>query len=341
MWRPFWPKGGLMIEWYTFKPIDTLFFKGAQPMEIGQNHTASAIFPPAPQTISGALRTAYLKQNNVSFTDYNHGDVKPDVHLAIGKSGQKAPFQVIGPLFLYKKTVFVPTPYHWYTDKNLEKSENTIPIYKAKPLNTTNQVFKACNTQLLWAKGKSSELKTLGGQWMTKDLLLTQENQVTLLATLPNNECLTKTILDQSAFYSTEQRTGIALKSDRQVREGCLYSFTHYRLAPEVVLFFGVTQKLDLASNGVMMLGGEKRFGHYEKCSVDIMELRAENSQCFMALSAVESTKELDECLMAAGRPLYRGGWDMHKRFHKPLTGFYPAGSVFNKNLGDNFVALL
>ena len=54
------------MDWYKFNPVDTLFFRGAEPMIMGENHTVSHVFPPPAHTLSGALRTAVLIQNGIS-----------------------------------------------------------------------------------------------------------------------------------------------------------------------------------------------------------------------------------------------------------------------------------
>ena len=71
-----WLKEVEIMEWYKFFPVDTLYFKGADPMVMGENHTASYIFPPPAHTISGALRTAVLLQNGVSIKDYSSDERK-------------------------------------------------------------------------------------------------------------------------------------------------------------------------------------------------------------------------------------------------------------------------
>jgi len=66
---------------------------------MGENHTASVIFPPPAHTIQGALRTAVLREYDLHPADYNHGNYAEDhpVVSAIGRSGEESPFQVVGP----------------------------------------------------------------------------------------------------------------------------------------------------------------------------------------------------------------------------------------------------
>ena len=76
-----------MNNWYQFTPVDTLYFKGAEPMNLGENHTASHVFPPPAHTLSGALRTAVLVQNKISFDNYGNGRAPAEIYEAIGRQG--------------------------------------------------------------------------------------------------------------------------------------------------------------------------------------------------------------------------------------------------------------
>jgi len=105
------------MDWYTFNPVDTLFFKGAEPMNLGENHTASANFPPPVQTITGALRTAVLMQNGISIEDYYKNNIDGDILTLIGPADKEAAFCVVGPLFQENNITFVPAPYSWFIEK--------------------------------------------------------------------------------------------------------------------------------------------------------------------------------------------------------------------------------
>jgi len=88
-----------MSEWYRFEPQDTLFFRGAEPAVMGESHSASFNFPPPPQTMAGALRTAVLVQNDIGFRDYKNGTCRAEILAAIGKAGEESPFGILGPFF--------------------------------------------------------------------------------------------------------------------------------------------------------------------------------------------------------------------------------------------------
>lgn len=319
-----------MTDWYTFAPQDTLYFRGAEPSNMGESHTASMIFPPPAHTIAGALRTAVLVQNKISLNDYNDGNNLSDrtsIIDAIGTSGEDSPFGILGPLFLRGEKVWVPCPFIWFSEVT-STDDSQIRLRKistSAPLNNGSLVKTENGKRLFWVKGE--DLETLGGDWVSiEDLCATGGK---------------KNVLGNKHFFTSETHTGIALDGKttrRMVREGHLYSFVHARLCEGVKLIFGVTRKLPLKESGVLKLGAEQRFGEYKKVDAPAMSQGA--SGLFMTLSIQAGTEEANRHCIATGRIRYLGGWDLHRGFHKPMRGFYPAGSVFEKKISENCIEL-
>lgn len=309
------------MNWYSFEPADTLFFRGAEPMNLGENHTATANFPPPVRTLEGALRTAILKQNKIPIDHYYENNIDAKLLNIIGPADKKAGFSVIGPLFELDKTIYVPAPYSWFFDKKKEEKVK-VKIYKNCLIDTG--LIKTSLTNFYWAKGETGELETLGGKWISLYDLFSQNNIVSKK--------------DTNDFYSVEQRTGIALDRNRTVRESHLYSFSHARLNKNVKLIFGVDKKLPISDNGVLNLGAEQRFGLYSK--IANIDFNKAGSGLFMSVSQTAGTKQANESVVATGKIQYLGGWDIKKGFHKPMAGFFPPGSVFNKKLNDNFIGI-
>jgi len=316
-----------MTDWFSFTPQDTLYFRGAEPANMGESHTASMVFPPPAHTIAGALRTATLIQKDVSFNDYNQGKCAPDIIEAIGKSGEDCPFGILGPFFLLEgKVVWVPCPFIWFTEKSGEKGSKAglREIIVSTPVKNS-LVKTASGAKLFWAKG--SNLETLGGDWVCLDELCTAKTE--------------KTIRTSGEFFVSENHTGIALDvkdKRRTAREGHLYSFVHARLCEGVKLVFGVTRKLPLSDSGVLKLGAEQRFGEYNK--MGDMAFQEGKSGLFMSLSILAGNEEANCHCIATGRIRHFGGWDLHRGFHKPMKGYFPAGSVFDKKINDHCIEL-
>ena len=310
-----------MNVFYKFKPVDTLFFKGAEPMSMGDDHTSSLIFPPPVSTIAGAIRTVYLKQNKVKIKDYLNGKAEQDVYDNIGKPENEAPFSIIGPFFMRDKDYFIPAPYSWYVEKKdkKEKEEKKITIIKSKKIK--NNLIKSGN-DIYWAKG-NGKLISIGGKWIKLDDFIESNDKIEIF-----------TIEDFAKF---EPRTGIKIDKDkRTVEDGHIYSFKHIRLNDNVDIIFGIEKEPDIWDKGVLKLGAEQRFGNYEQ----IKNMFGSNNEgeLFLSLSIVEGNDNINENLIATGKIKYLGGWDMNKGFHKDLKGYYPAGTVFNKKINDNLI---
>ena len=322
------------MDWFSFSPQDTLFFRGAEPANMGESHASTAVFPPPAHTIAGALRTTALVQNDIGFDDYGKGGFQGQyIIAAIGNAGEESPFSILGPFFQAEGKIWVPCPFTWYGEKEkVDGKDSTKPVCERKPLKvTTSKPLKseiirtASGKKLRWAKG--DELETLGGRWVAMEELLSGSEE--------------KTVKGKGDFYVTEIHTGIALDvkdKRRAAREGHLYSFVHARLCQGVKLIFGVNRALPINDRGVLKLGAEQRFGQYEK--INSLVIPTGNSGLYMSLSILEGSDEANRSVIATGRIQYYGGWDLHKRFHKPMKGYYPAGSVFDKKINDNCIEL-
>jgi len=316
------------MHWYKFTPVDTLFFRGAEPMNLGENHTVSHVFPPSANTLVGALRTAVLLQKGISFEDYGENANAPDEIIStIGNAGQSAPFELIGPLFIQGENVYVPAPYLWFMEKEGdEKNEpGNVKIVKGSPVKS--RLLKSEAQQLIWAKGEKGDLVSLGGRWIKKQDLYSAETMIE--------------VKKSDEFFENEQRIGIALEKNRKVRKGHLYSFNHARLKKETCLLFSTDITLPLEERGVLKLGAEQRFGWYEKLEDKKVDMQfSDDGNYFLSLSNTEGTKEANASVVATGRILYFGGWDLKIGFHKPMKGFFPAGTVFNKKINKNCLAI-
>mgnify|MGYP006283712753 CR=1 FL=1 len=313
------------MNWYSFTPQDTLFFRGAESAEMGADHSASTLFPPPVQTIMGALRTAVLMQNAIPFSEYTGSSFNNETIISsIGKSDDPSPFAITGPLFMEDDNVYVPAPYSWFMDENKSKGKRgnnhvtkDVSVLKSETL--SSRLFVSDDV-LEWTRGK--DLQTMGGKWIQVNSL--REETVTLY--------------DLNYFAEPEVRTGIALRG-RSVREGHLYSFRHYRLKPGIQLLFGVDKDLPIAEKGTLRLGAEKRFGEYNHLK-DISIQHKGGTGKYMSLSIIEGSSEVKESVVATGKPQYIGGWDMKKRFHKPMKGYFPAGTVLREAINNNCIEL-
>lgn len=322
-----------MVNWYTYTPADTVFCKGAEPMEMGSDHTANSIFPPPTETISGALRTEVLRQNNVPVTKYKRGKCDSKIISNIGECGSKAPFDVYGPIFRKQDRFLVPAPYSWFAEKDLLEADDPVPVYKGYLME--HRLLSTDVNNVLWVQSQTPGICSLGGMWIDIDSLAAENQKVK--------------VWKPEDLFGFEERTGIALdfaRSERSrsicyrtVREGHLYTFSHVRLKPDVQLVFGVDTDLLLASEGCLDLGGERRFGRYSVLPAPPAFKESGNGY-YQTLSPVPYSRRLAANLVATGKPIRLGGWDMNRGFHKPMRNYMPAGTVFNDKVDTNLLAI-
>jgi len=325
-----------MIYWYSLSPLDTIFCKSAGPMVMGENHSAQSLFPPPAETLSGALRTAVLKQNNIEIKDYLNNRVEPEITDFIGKAGEKPNFEIAGILFVKDFKIYVPVPFSWFAEKsdlgkNKRDLENgidkTVRIFRAEKISTP-LVKVSTGSSFYCAKGDIGELTSLGGKWLRYDDLESRKNTVN--------------IYSSNYFYEPEIRTGIALSGKcRSVRESHLYSFTHSRLKNGFKMAAAVKYNGTplLKDKGILKTGGEQRLSRYEKMETNI-EFDDSSSGKFMTLCPLKIKKDIEDKLISTGRILYTGGWNLKKGFHKPMRPFYPAGTVFSENINNTLIKI-
>lgn len=208
----------------------------------------------------------------------------------------------VGDLFLKRLK-----NHNWLNKFNLTKI--TRRLAETKPKNKTEFI------------SSTGAVKTLGGSWICLEELGRSEVSVYSL----------------NYFVEGELRTGIAL-SGRNVRTGHLYTFRHFRLNAGVELVFGINNDLPIKESGTLKLGAEQRFGEYAK--IEPLNIPTFSTGQFMTLSLVEGNQETNDMVQTSGKIIYLGGWDLKKGFHKPMKGYYPAGTIFSKKINSNCIEI-
>ncbi len=334
--------------WYRIEPVDTLFFRGAEGMEAGEHHEVDTLFPPLPETICGAVRTAVLAQNGVepgSFLD------RPEeyAHLPLLGKPDAPGFTVTGPLFAVAGQALLPAPAHWFVDKRALKAAadgDRVLVEPARPLAAADFGLAGGAVRPFWVhRPRGRDLVPLAGRWITGAALASARDggkfELVVRRLAEDLSPDEPAVLDAAALFRREPRTGIALTGQRVVRQGHLYSTTHIRLQDGVALLFAIDRNPEgcLAASGILQLGGEQRICRYERMP-DVI-LPATGGSCRLALCPVPTELVPDDVPRAVGRIFRVGGWNMQTRFHKPMRGYFPAGSVFAAELEDQrFIAI-
>jgi CRISPR-associated protein Cmr3 len=316
------------MRWFEVDPLDTLFFRGAEPMEPGETHVQSLEFPPLPQTLIGAIRTAALARGGVTFTPGWHDCVNEEVRASIGVEPEPpATFRVMGPLFAYEGEPLYPVPADWRrgTDGRV-----THLILKNKWLVDQYGVRHSGGPiSLPWLQqeaGKDAEVK----RWVTAESLAGGDR----------GDCVA--LIEHDALFAAEPRVGVALEG-RRAKEGHLYSTSHIRLRRGVTIVFGLdgVPSSVFPDEGLLQWGGEQRLVRYRP-RAPVMWPQAKTGSRWLAVVPVRSEwldvtgpalrldgQAVPLCMWVSGKFRKLGGWDLAKRAHKPLTSWFPAGTVF------------
>lgn len=322
-----------MNFWFELTPLDTLFFRGSEPMEAGQPSPVP-LFPPPVSVLQGALRSAYLKDKGIPFSNYNKGNVTEEVTKQIGKSGEAAPFAITALLIKKDGAYYTPAPANWFIDTDKKPANGRgfcgKSVIVAKTETKDTKAMSLCSSagtvSLVIAK---HEAVSLGGCWVNTELLGKQS------ITFAANDLLT----DKEVF-TTENRIGIALDSQRTVVEGKLYSANHIRLIEGITLVAAFDQHPGIADNGLLQLGGEQRKCHYQSIKGLSFADSGKQTGKFVALAPVAASQGILSRVIAAHKPVIISGWDLSRGFHKSTTTWLPAGSVFSEKVSSSSVAL-
>ncbi len=329
--------------WLEIDPIDTLFFRGAESMEAGENHEVDTMFPPMPTTIVGAIRTAILGQRGIAPADYlGQPDKWQKEYPLLGPPG-KPGFDLLGPLFLAgRDCLLLPVPATWYADfkDNPLTTDTPYSVQAAKPLSNSPLGLCGSVSDPFWVhKPSGNDMQPLAGQWATAAAFSAMQQGSAELVFRDNPDQL-KTdeaaILPADSLYTREERVGLALTKQRTAKEGHLYSAVHIRLQGGVRIVAGMHSDYEccLDRQGILQLGGEQRVCRYQTLS-DLVLPDNKDSQQLYAISPLEFSNlpaDLQKKPRASGKLLRIGGWDMEKRFHKPMTAWLPAGTVIGSD---------
>lgn len=305
-----------MNKFYEIKPLDTLFFRGSTPMEAGIM-TAISIFPPPVSVIKGALWTAYCRKNNKAFSE----GLNEDCEIPIEITG----FYIKKSFSNGKSKYYVPAPSIWFydSDEKVETSEKfdgkTLCIAKSNFELFAELGMQMSAGEVVFVSPKE-DAKSLANAWISVDFIRNPKSVFS-----KDDVILDKDIL------SRENRTGVALDSNKHTIEGKLYSSTHIRLQNNISIVISVKSEIDFES-GKMILGGEQRLVAYKKLEEDI-NIDLKNVDQYLSLVPIEATEENLSNLVASSKLMISAGWDLAKGFHKSTTSWIPAGAVFNKKI--------
>jgi CRISPR-associated protein Cmr3 len=290
--------------YYEFSPVDTLFFRGAIPLEAGLP-VSDVLFPPPVSVFAGAVRTA-------GGPDYWNEEIKINVSAILLKK---------------EDSWYAQAPYSWFVkdDKAGEDpadKEKTVIRARDNSEEFEKKGALASAWPLPWID--DGDAKTIGGKWV--DLGLFKEGGGIK-------------IREAGPLFDTEDRVGVALdgKTGTTV-EGRLYTARHIRLRDGVSIVAAMDNPAGLGEKGILQLGGEGRRCEYQK--IEGLPLNwNEHSDLYVALAPIPCTAELLDKTFCA-KTFVVSGWDLKQKRHKASETWFYAGSVFTENVNGQCVAL-
>ena len=331
---------------YLAIPNDTLFFRGGEPMGMGESHFQTSVFPPSPETFIGAIRTLVIsRKSNSDFEGYKSEKYKDtDWYKEIGFRDLPDTFNFAGPFLCKGNEIIFQTPSNLFTSP--DKKSFTIAIPKS-----FDEVMH------------SSYLKNV--MWLDKNSIADSLdwNQIEDYITIAGMEKYLRGSIDSLNYrtdfiqsgdiFRNEPRTGIALKKGLRIaKEKHLYMTSHKRFAKNTGIIFQLDCVQSFPDSDILQLGGENRIVAYEIISELILPYFETGVEFLVTtmplkvnkvLGKIPVTDFIDDDLnvllpgatksklisYAVKRSLLFGGWDMAENKSKDMVQYLPAGSVF------------
>ncbi|MBW1973904.1 MAG: type III-B CRISPR module-associated protein Cmr3 [Deltaproteobacteria bacterium] len=334
---------------FFIEPNDTLFFRGGDPMGMGESHDIDFRFPPGKETFIGAVRSWLLALYCKRFKRYineckNCEKLKEcKIKEIVGKSSDKPKFNLYGPLLVKKEKnslipLFVP-PKNIFVDNNY----NTIKLLPVKVPGITDL------EDLYLPFHKSVEdSEPINGYLTDKGMekIVSKNGKINLKDNIISNENI----------YSIEERVGIALeRRTRKTKERMIYFTRHIRFKQDIGFYIEIEGADNLLPDkGIIALGGENRTcdiykvkpiklpntKKIENNKISLITLFPQKININKGIfpSWIDEKREgiipntmvkVKVVSIFSDKPEYVGGFDMVKKMSKPIEPYIPAGTVY------------
>ncbi|MBY6269757.1 type III-B CRISPR module-associated protein Cmr3 [Parageobacillus thermoglucosidasius] len=317
----------------SVKPLDTLFFRDGKPFSMGEDVVAQSIFPPPPSVFYGAIRSAYFGQFPHKFNqDVLNTPDDPTCELHIKG------------IYLYDYSIIFPIPLDVVIDS--EDKEYRAYLLQRTPLNFySNYPFQ----QILAPTDSTAMYCSAEGKYIRR-----KELEKYLSGNLESDEKGKYINYISHQIVETETKVGIAIDPrTKKAEESKLYRIGMKRLDEDVKFIVHFEGLDDMKESGILRLGGEGKTAVYEQeelsTKIKAPDLSNEEGifKLYFATPAYftngwlpgwinpETMKgeykgvEVELITAAVGKYLSLGGFDMKKRYPKPMRRFVGAGSVY------------
>lgn len=350
--------------WIVIEPNDVLMFRGSSSFSAGASFVARSTFPPNPQVIFGAIRTAIIKQQGIDFHAYRRHAVPQELIDTIGvpafEGRQAVPgsLSIRGPYVCQITEVGVSPLYAMPHDILHDEKQNLFVVVQPSTLfgkeMKTKTPFAGWQPTLIppqkkLPEGKDYDFENASG-WLTE----------AGMQTYLNGEAITEEmVVKPDKVFSKESHVGIGIDRNRRTADEenrLLYRAEFVRTYDadadaadkkpyRIGLLVEVSEEL-LEEHGFLTLGGESRFAAYQTtASPDPLSIPDHEGRIKVVLQTPayfrkgwqpenenwETWMGADAKLVSvvAGSPAIISGWDLAKNQPKPLYRYMPTGSVY------------
>lgn len=327
-----------MRECWTFRAVDTLFFRDGTPFQQGEQGSSypKSHFPPTFMTLQGAIRATLARR-----TGWSPGG-KCKWPEELGTPDDLGQLHLEGPYLQYQGKRLYPAPFVLFGKLG---RESLTRLFLGKPVDC--DLGEQIRLPQLPSGKKGAPLQV----WLTCEGM-----EAVLNGNIPSED----QIYQPEDLWQEEQRVGISRDNrTRRVEEGQLYSITHVRPHSDlqvVIEVDGVPDTWDTIEHDIIPLGGEGRFASVEISqgsenrylpAMPKLDISPDGSVLFTVSllspsyfqnlkQAIEKGKlevpsEILGTFVSAsmGKVIQVGGWDLVNRQSRPLKPLLPGGSTW------------
>ncbi len=329
----------MSILW-SFKPVDSCFFREAKPFNASEGGFLNSQFPPPAQTLIGSFRNTIGETIGVNLDWKDYGK-NPDNSLrkVIGAPDNLAPLSFSGPFILQDGRRLYPAPLHLL----YKLDDNQYEWAHLQPGGTVTCDID--NVALPEVAGKFDGGKLPENVWLNET-----DFNIVLGGGLPTGG------IKASELVSDENRAGIGRNNQRStVEEGLLYFVRHLWLDDKVsfgINVNGLPDSVTLPEKILTRFGGEGRLAELSNNGAQLtFPVTPHPTGCEKGLiltllthgdfsgkpepdwAAINTEYGENLSLKSAciGKPVREGGWDYagNKPKPKPLKSLVPSGSSY------------
>lgn len=348
---------------WKFEALDTLFFRDSRPMNAGETVWIESQFPPTGRTLQGAVRTAVLNHQAVTYHEFLNASEPHPLKAEIGDADSLGKLSLTGPILFKDGLAFFPTPLD-LVQRQLG-SETHFTLLKPAPRPVSSDLGNIRFPAL--TEDAEPGYKPLSGYCLDQsgmDMLLNGNIGAGLSSHL---HPLASSNRNESPLVCREPKMGLARDNlNKTAKEGNLYAIAPVRPAPAVqiaVSVEGLKESLYPSSIFVQRLGGEGKMAAVTVEPKDwelpkppkweddneirfkiicitpadmpgdgwlpdenFRENESEEGLGWAVKAHGASFEIVSACI---GKPFKQGGWNHAMRFPRPLCSFVPPGSVY------------